>query len=134
MTTIKFINESNCLKLRKHNMTRKNIFVFEKFEGSAFKHLTTTKALVIGPRCLINCVTTEQDIPSMHHPVFNVVMKDLVVSLSGFNGLTKTELSQLVKYMGGNYYENLNGATTHLVSNTVQSENTGQNQQPLRAA
>jgi topoisomerase (DNA) II binding protein 1 len=49
-------------------------------------------------------------------------MKGLVVSLSGFNGLAKTELSKLIKYMGGTYFDNLTAATTHLVSNTVQSE------------
>ena len=122
MTAIKFVKESSCIKMRKQNLTRKNVFVFEKFEGDSFKHISGSKAMVIGPRCLISCITNDDDIPSALHPVFNVVMKNLVISMSGFNGLIKTEISRLVKYMGGTYFENLNGATTHLVSNTVQSE------------
>lgn len=101
--------------------TKQDVFVLEKFEGSFFEHLQKTKALVVGPRCLIQCLVDCSPIPLGNTPVFTTAMRDLHISATGFTGEEKEKMRNLISWMGGYYYSNFGRNITHLVANTIKS-------------
>ncbi|KAL5275903.1 TOPBP1 family protein [Megaselia abdita] len=100
---------------------KQDVFVLEKFEGSFFEHLQKTKALVVGPRCLIKCLINCEQIPLGKSPVFTTAMRDLHISATGFTGDEKEKMRNLISWMGGYYYSNFGRNVTHLVANTIKS-------------
>ncbi|XP_035774152.1 DNA topoisomerase 2-binding protein 1-A-like [Anopheles albimanus] len=116
-----WISEGDCLKLKEAEMSKKHVFVFEKFSGPAFDRANKAQSTVIGPRCLISCFMGNETIPLGKHPVFTTAMRNLTVCSSGLKTKEKAHISQLVFYMGGYYMDVLNGSCTHLVASTVKS-------------
>ncbi|XP_050100587.1 DNA topoisomerase 2-binding protein 1-A [Anopheles aquasalis] len=116
-----WISEGDCLKLNETQMTKRHVFVFEKFSGPAFERQSKAQSTVIGPRCLIRCFMGNETIPLGKHPVFTTAMRNLIVCSSGLKTKEKAHISQLVFYMGGYYMDVLNGSCTHLVASTVKS-------------
>nr|XP_040229158.2 DNA topoisomerase 2-binding protein 1 [Anopheles coluzzii] len=116
-----WITEEECLKMDEQTLTKRHVFVFEKFTGTAFEHARKSPSTVIGPRCLISCFMDNETIPLGVHPVYTTAMRNLTVCSSGLKAKEKTLVSQLVCHMGGYYLDVLNASCTHLVSSTVKS-------------
>ncbi|KFB41203.1 AGAP002760-PA-like protein [Anopheles sinensis] len=116
-----WIAEASCLKLDEERMTKKHVFVFEKFSGAAFERVKKFPSTIIGPRCLISCFMAIETIPLGVHPVYTTAMRNLTVCSSGLKAKEKAAISQLVFYMGGYFLDVLNLTCTHLVSSTVES-------------
>ncbi|XP_050068069.1 DNA topoisomerase 2-binding protein 1-A [Anopheles maculipalpis] len=116
-----WITEDECLKMDEKSLTKRHVFVFEKFSGSAFEHARKSPSTVIGPRCLISCFMDNETIPLGVHPVYTTAMRNLTVCSSGLKAKEKSLISQLVCHMGGYYLDVLNASCTHLVSSTVKS-------------
>ncbi|XP_055612855.1 LOW QUALITY PROTEIN: DNA topoisomerase 2-binding protein 1-A [Uranotaenia lowii] len=118
---ISWLDESECLRIRTDQLTKKHVFVFENFAGEAFEHIRAANAVLIGPRCLISCFLDNEAIPLGKYPVMTTAMRNLMVCSSGLKPEEKTKISQMVFYMGGCYLDILTAACTHLVASTVKS-------------
>uniref|UniRef100_A0A182NQG7 BRCT domain-containing protein n=1 Tax=Anopheles dirus TaxID=7168 RepID=A0A182NQG7_9DIPT len=116
-----WITEDECLEMDGKSLTKRHVFVFEKFAGSAFEHARNSPSTVIGPRCLISCFMDNETIPLGVHPVYTTSMRNLTVCSSGLKPKEKSHISQLVSHMGGYFLDVLNASCTHLVSSTVKS-------------
>ncbi|KAH8238267.1 hypothetical protein KR032_001764, partial [Drosophila birchii] len=102
-------------------LTKKDVFVLAQFEGDFFVQLQQTKALVLGPPCLLACLRNNEPIPLGSSAIYTTAMRDLQVSATGITPQKKDELSQLINWMGGVYFQSFGHRTTHLISNTIKS-------------
>ncbi|XP_052869521.1 DNA topoisomerase 2-binding protein 1 [Anopheles cruzii] len=116
-----WITEADCQKLNQSDLSKKHVYVFEKFSGAAFERAKKSRSTVIGPRCLISCFMDNEAIPLGVQPVFTTAMRNLTVCSSGLKAKVKAHVSQLVFYMGGYYMDVLSTSCTHLVTCTVKS-------------
>lgn len=107
--------------LNTRDLTKTDVFVFDRFRGEFFKQVCTRKCLVLGAPCLLYCLNNDLPIPSGCTPVYNVVMQNLQISVSGVSSQEKEQLRQLILWMGGKYFPNFSQSATHLVSNTIKS-------------
>lgn len=102
-------------------LTKKDVFIFDRFEGDFFHQLQQTKSLIIGPPCLTQCLLNGQQIPLGTSPVFTCAMRDLQISATGITPQEKEKLKGLIQWMGGHYFQNFGRSITHLISNTIKS-------------
>ncbi|XP_075157185.1 mutagen-sensitive 101 [Haematobia irritans] len=102
-------------------LTKKDVFIFDRFEGDFFQQLQQTKSLIIGPPCLIQCLLNGQQIPLGSSPVFTCAMRDLQISATGITPQEKEKVKGLIQWMGGHYFQNFGRSITHLISNTIKS-------------
>nr|AAG27544.1 BRCT-domain protein MUS101 [Drosophila melanogaster] len=103
------------------NLTKKDVFVLTQFEGEFFEQLQQTRALILGPPCLITCLRRNEPIPEGSSAIYSTAMRDLQVSATGITPQKKEELSRLINWMGGIYFQSFGHRTTHLISNTIKS-------------
>lgn len=103
------------------NLTKKDVFIFDKFEGDFFTQLQQTKSLIIGPRCLCSCLMKSLPIPLGTSPVYTTAMRDINISATGITPKEKEQLRTLIQWMGGYYFQNFGRSITHLISNTIKS-------------
>ncbi|XP_037725778.1 DNA topoisomerase 2-binding protein 1 [Drosophila subpulchrella] len=103
------------------NLTKKDVFVLAQFEGDFFDQLQQTRALILGPPCLITCLRRNEPIPEGSKAIYTTAMRDLQVSATGITPQKKEELSRLIHWMGGTYFQSFGHRTTHLISNTIKS-------------
>ncbi|BFG01704.1 DNA topoisomerase 2-binding protein 1-A [Drosophila madeirensis] len=103
------------------NLTKKDVFVLAQFDGDFFQQLQMTKALILGPPCLVSCLRQNEPIPLGSSAIYTTAMRDLLVSASGITPQKKEELSKLINWMGGVYFQSFGHRTTHLISNTIKS-------------
>ncbi|KAH8336169.1 hypothetical protein KR074_007636, partial [Drosophila pseudoananassae] len=103
------------------NLTKKDVFILAHFEGDFFEQLKKTKALILGPPCLLACLRQEQPIPLGSSAIYTTAMRDLQISATGITPDKKEELSNLIQWMGGVYFQTFGHRTTHLISNTIKS-------------
>lgn len=118
---ISWLDESECLRLRADQLTKKHVFVFEQFSGAAYENIRQSSAVLIGPRCLISCFLDNEAIPLGKYPVLTTAMRNLTICSSGLKPEEKNEISRMVHHMGGYYLDILNASCTHLVASTVKS-------------
>ncbi|XP_037805699.1 DNA topoisomerase 2-binding protein 1 [Lucilia sericata] len=102
-------------------LSKKDVFIFDRFEGDFFQQLQQTKSIIIGPPCLINCLLKNQEIPLGTSPVYTAAMRDLQISATGITPQEKEKLKGLIQWMGGHYFQNFSRSITHLISNTIKS-------------
>ncbi|KAH8411408.1 hypothetical protein KR215_004127, partial [Drosophila sulfurigaster] len=102
-------------------LTKQDVFVIARFEGDFFEQLQTTKALILGPPCIIDCLTRCTPVPLGTSPIYSTAMRDLQISASGVSTREKDELKKLIHWMGGHYFQNFGRNITHLISNTIKS-------------
>ncbi|KAI8033568.1 DNA topoisomerase 2-binding protein 1-A [Drosophila gunungcola] len=102
-------------------LTKKDVFVLAQFDGDFFEQLQQTRALILGPPCLITCLRRDEPIPLGSSAIYTTAMRDLQVSATGITPQKKEELSRLIHWMGGAYFQSFGHRTTHLISNTIKS-------------
>lgn len=95
---------------------------YKKFIFVLFIFNRACSCRILGPRCILDCLTNNIPIPTSPTPVFTVAMRGMIMSISGPTGEDREEIKQLIGYMGGICYDDLNTACTHLVANNVTSE------------
>lgn len=118
---LKIISKNDCLKLDITTLTKQMIFLLDDFESLSYGHLKPSKALILGPQCIISCYMNNRPVPLGKSPVFTTAMQDLVISTSGMSVESKRKIEQLVLWMGGFYVNDLLTSVTHLVSLIVTS-------------
>ncbi|XP_025835634.1 DNA topoisomerase 2-binding protein 1 isoform X1 [Agrilus planipennis] len=117
---IQWVKEDNILS---ESWRKTDVLVFESFESPKFNEVKSKKSVrIVGPRCLLICITEGKSIPNVSWPVYNVAMYNCYVACSHLSKAQKREIEGLVQKMGGHYTGNLMEATTHLVTDTVKSE------------
>ncbi|XP_049839921.1 DNA topoisomerase 2-binding protein 1-A-like isoform X1 [Schistocerca gregaria] len=115
-----WITENSCLKL---TPVKKDVFVFSEFEGVAYEHLCSNKCVrIVGPRCILTCLTEGISIPEGRSAIYTVGMRGLLISTTGFDGEPKKQITKLVEFMGGVFTNKLRQSVTHLVAHSVLSE------------
>lgn len=111
--------EESCLLL---SPSKRNVFVFQTFEGSAFEHLQQFKCVSLtGPRCLTHCINHNEPMPLVAHPCFTAAMKGLYITASGGGLEVKREIKKKIELMSGIFLKNFTDLTTHVVVSSVAS-------------
>ena len=95
-----------------------DVFVVDPFSGEAFSFVSQPrfKCTVIGPRCVLSCLSQGRSIPSLPYPVFTVAMLNCVVTSTGYEKEEKAEIQKKVEMMGGIYSNAFHDGVTHLVT------------------
>ncbi|XP_002741146.1 DNA topoisomerase 2-binding protein 1-like, partial [Saccoglossus kowalevskii] len=104
--------------------TEKDSFLYacDPFEGEAFEHLVKLGCRIVGPLCILHCMKRSEPIPKTDSPVYNITMKDCIVSCSSIAKARRTEIHKLVQWMGGVISKNFTDNVTHLVAAEVGSK------------
>ncbi|KAH8295543.1 hypothetical protein KR044_004903, partial [Drosophila immigrans] len=102
-------------------LSKQDVFILAHFEGDLFEQLQTTKALILGPPCIIDCLTRCEPVPLGSSAVYSTAMRELQISASGVNSAEKEQLRKLIHWMGGHYFQNFGRNITHLIANTIKS-------------
>lgn len=124
--SISWISEPDCIRMASADaqpqLTRKSVFLFAEFAGAAFDQLRTTKALILGPLCVIHCFLNDTNIPNIPSPIFNVTLRDQHVCSSSLPVATREHVQRLVQYMGGQFNAHeLSANTNYLITATTMS-------------
>lgn len=77
---------------------------------------------IVGPLCLLRCLTEGCPVPNFPWPILNVAMKDAIVTCSSMKKDQKKEMQHKIQSMGGSYSDTLLAHCTHLVTDSVISE------------
>lgn len=124
------------------NFGKTDFIVFQCFEGEYFKYVSENyksayvnnfhlnsiilhhciRSRIVGPWCLLVCLMEGKPIPSFQWPIFNVAMRDCVITCSHVPKKMKLEIKTKIQSMGGIYTDTLVQKNTHLVTDTVLSE------------
>ncbi|EDV27656.1 uncharacterized protein TRIADDRAFT_53583 [Trichoplax adhaerens] len=91
-------------------------YVLDPFSGQYFEHLKQIGARIVGPQCLEHSITKKEPLLDSPYPVFNFVMKDLVICCTNLSKDDRDELHSLIKMMGGKVNPHLTTDVTHLVA------------------
>ena len=76
---------------------------------------------LLGPQCLLTCLTNNLPIPDTPYPVITGAMRGCTVTSSGLSAETREEMRKVVERMWGEWSDSLHEGVTHLVSVTVLS-------------
>lgn len=108
-----WISEEDCIKLQ---LSGTDVVVFEEFSGEAFHHTKTFTCLIIGPRCILDCLAADILIPKSKHPLYTVAMRGLIITSTGFSEPLKSQIIEKIQSMGGTYSGEYRLSVTHLVA------------------
>ncbi|XP_031332401.1 DNA topoisomerase 2-binding protein 1-like isoform X2 [Photinus pyralis] len=99
-----------------------DFIVFQEFCGELFEKIKETKSVILGPWCLLTCLTEGKQIPNFPWPIYSVAMAGCTIAFSSLTKKEKQELQDKVVLMGGYVSPSLTGLCTHIVTNSVKSE------------
>ncbi|GLV38033.1 mutagen-sensitive 101 [Carabus blaptoides fortunei] len=114
-----WIRESTCTS---SDFRKKDVLVFDKFEGEIFKQLQSLKCLIAGPWCIITCLLEGLPVPNNKSPVFSMAMNKLTVTASNFTADQKKQIKEKIEMMGGVFSLHITQSVTHLVTNCVKTQ------------
>ncbi|KAK5649872.1 hypothetical protein RI129_000901 [Pyrocoelia pectoralis] len=117
--TSKWYHEKDRLDL---STQKTDFFVFQEFSGKVFEKIKNTKSVILGPWCLLTCLTEGKSIPNFPWPIYSVAMVGCTVAFSSLTKQEKKELHEKVVLMAGYVSPSLTEACTHVVTNSVKSE------------
>ncbi|KAF4020590.1 hypothetical protein G4228_012630 [Cervus hanglu yarkandensis] len=100
---------------------------FVKFLKSSDNSECFFKALelgcrIVGPQVVVFCMHHQRCVPRAEHPVYNMVMSDVIVSCTSLEKDKREEVHKYVQMMGGRVYRDLNISVTHLIAGEVGSK------------
>ncbi|XP_059801611.1 DNA topoisomerase 2-binding protein 1 [Hypanus sabinus] len=99
-----------------------SLYVCDPFEGPAYDHLQKLGCRIVGPQVVIFCLQQQRNVPEAIHPVYSMVMADVVVSCTSLEKKTREEVHQQVQLMGGRILRDFNISVTHLIAGEVGSK------------
>ncbi|XP_033099642.1 DNA topoisomerase 2-binding protein 1-like isoform X2 [Anneissia japonica] len=117
--TIEWITEEEALQLTQND---KCMYVCDPFKGPAFEHIKTLGCRIVGPQCVLSCLSLRQPIPKTDHPVYSIAMRNIVVSCSNIEKEAREKIHTYVEWMGGTVSRNFTDVVTHLVAGEVGSK------------
>ena len=97
------------------------MFVIDPFEGPGFEYLARFKPTIVGPRCLLACLSRNISVPTLPYPMYTASMQSLIVTSTNFSKEQKNELQLKVERMGGIYSNSFHDGVTHLVVRLAKS-------------
>ncbi|XP_041372354.1 DNA topoisomerase 2-binding protein 1-A-like [Gigantopelta aegis] len=98
------------------------VYLMDPFEGRAFQHLSALGCRIFGPQCVLSCLLAKMEIPRRRVPIYNLAMKDIVVSCSNLDKDTREEIHKKVELMCGEVSRVFTEIVTHLVVGEVGSK------------
>ncbi|CAH0559697.1 unnamed protein product [Brassicogethes aeneus] len=105
------------------DLGKTDFVIFEDFSGVNYEKLIETKcARILGPWCVYLCLMEGKPIPNFTWPIYNIAMFECVVVGSYLPKKTKKDIKNKVELMGGRYIDTLLGVTTHVITESVQTE------------
>jgi len=109
-----WIPEKNCLGLKP---CKENVFVLAEFGSPLFDHLQSFECTVVGPQCLLDSLKNRN--PIIANAVFNLAMKGITATTTGFSIREKKDIEMKIQFMGGIYSSELTASTTHLIAKSA---------------
>ncbi|KRT81161.1 hypothetical protein AMK59_5270, partial [Oryctes borbonicus] len=91
-------------------------------EGERFEEVKKTQSVIVGPQCLLTCLTNGQPIPNVTWPIHNMAMEGCYITCSHLPKAVKEDIKIKVQNMGGRYTDSIFSVNTHLVTDCVKSE------------
>uniref|UniRef100_UPI00398E5BD6 DNA topoisomerase 2-binding protein 1 n=1 Tax=Pristiophorus japonicus TaxID=55135 RepID=UPI00398E5BD6 len=99
-----------------------SLYICDPFEGVAYSHLTKLGCRIVGPQVVIFCLQQQQSVPEAVHPVYSMVMADVVISCTSLEKKTRDDVHKQVQLMGGRILRDFNISVTHLIAGEVGSK------------
>ncbi|XP_038652602.1 DNA topoisomerase 2-binding protein 1 isoform X2 [Scyliorhinus canicula] len=99
-----------------------SLYICDPFEGDAYYHLEKLGCRIVGPQVVVFCLQQQQSVPEAVHPVYSMVMADVVVSCTSLEKKTRDEVHKKVQLMGGRILRDFNISVTHLIAGEVGSK------------
>ncbi|XP_078055061.1 DNA topoisomerase 2-binding protein 1 [Mustelus asterias] len=99
-----------------------SLYICDPFEGDAYSHLEKLGCRIVGPQVVVFCLQQQQSVPEAVHPVYSMVMADVVVSCTSLEKKTRDEVHKQVQLMGGRILRDFNISVTHLIAGEVGSK------------
>ncbi|XP_060052938.1 DNA topoisomerase 2-binding protein 1 isoform X2 [Erinaceus europaeus] len=116
---LQIITEEEALKLQEND---RSLYICDPFSGVVFDYLKKLGCRIVGPQVVIFCMQHQQCVPRADHPVYNMVMSDVIVSCTSLEKDRREEVHKYVQMMGGRVYKDLNVSVTHLIAGEVGSK------------
>uniref|UniRef100_A0A336LP48 CSON015412 protein n=1 Tax=Culicoides sonorensis TaxID=179676 RepID=A0A336LP48_CULSO len=96
-TIISIISEWTLFRRDLQKISSNEVFVFPQFEGKdfdpkAFEHIKLSRAIILGPRCLLDCFTKNIPIPRISTPLYTFAMRDMVIKKNDIADLQKPKV------------------------------------------
>ncbi|XP_078670927.1 DNA topoisomerase 2-binding protein 1-like isoform X2 [Branchiostoma floridae x Branchiostoma belcheri] len=114
------INGPAALEIAK---AQKNVVVVcDPFEGEVYQHLKALKCRIVGPQCVLSCMKLGKAIPKADYPIYNIAMRNVVISCSSMDKKERDTIHELVQLMGGHVVKAFTGMVTHLIAGEVGSK------------
>lgn len=115
-----WVTEKVCLQVKQKD--KFCAYIFEPFHTAAFNHIVSIGCRVLGSQCVLSCIHLNIEIPRTSKPIYNLAMKDLVISCTNYDKKLREELHNRVLLMGGEVCKEYNDRVTHLVAGEVGSK------------
>ncbi|XP_071103201.1 DNA topoisomerase 2-binding protein 1-like [Haliotis cracherodii] len=115
-----WITPAECLDLEQKD--RSSVYLIDPFEGEAFHHLAAIGCRVYGPQCILSCMLLRMEIPRRRVPIYNMAMKDVLVSCTSIEKDVREQIHKQVEYMAGEVSKDFTDAVTHLIAGEVGSK------------
>lgn len=136
-----WVSETECLNVLKKDPTR--IFVCDPFSGmtchhllmvviiflncifkissllisgKVFDHLVQTQSRVVGPQCILKCLSTNQPIPRLPNPLYSTAMKTVILTCTNMDRNQKEYIERKIQLLGGIVSKVLVPSVTHLIT------------------
>jgi hypothetical protein len=106
-----WIPEDECLELKP---IKEHVFILSEFSSLLIEFLQSYECTVVGPQCLLDSVCNSH--PILVKAIFNLAMKGIRATSTGFNTRQKKDIETKMQYMGGVYSSELSSSTTHLIA------------------
>ncbi|KAM9187740.1 DNA topoisomerase 2-binding protein 1 [Dugong dugon] len=113
------ITEEEALKIKEND---RSLYVCDPFSGIVFDHLKKLGCRIVGPQVVIYCMHHQRYVPRAEHPVYNMIMSDVIVSCTSLEREEREEVHKYVQMMGGRVYKDLHVSVTHLIAGEVGSK------------
>ncbi|KAG1701352.1 DNA topoisomerase 2-binding protein 1-A [Nymphon striatum] len=109
-----WISEEDCFNISCKDASK--IFVCDSFSGEVFCHLEKVHCRIVGPQCILKCLSTNKPIPRVPIPLYSIVMKDVIVTCTNMDRKQKDYVERKVLLMGGIMSKVLVPSVTHLIT------------------
>ncbi|XP_012580437.1 PREDICTED: DNA topoisomerase 2-binding protein 1 isoform X2 [Condylura cristata] len=116
---LQIISEDEALKIKEND---RSLYICDPFSGFVFNHLKKLGCRIVGPQVVIFCMHHQRCVPRAEHPVYNMVMSDVIISCTSLDKDKREEVHKYVQMMGGRVYRDLNISVTHLIAGEVGSK------------
>ncbi|XP_069765206.1 DNA topoisomerase 2-binding protein 1 isoform X2 [Narcine bancroftii] len=116
---LQIVHEDEIFSLKVNDSS---LYICDPFEGAAYGHLQKLGCRIVGPQVVIFCLQQQRNVPEAIHPVYSMVMADVVISCTSLEKKIRDEVHRQVQLMGGRILRDFNISVTHLIAGEVGSK------------